>query len=279
MLATFPNEVTILEAVHAGQRSIEHGIEHRGESTAEEELIARRKTDDYFDEAMRTHNFVLIPEGIAREGKIWRDHFSQQRADNLYRALAQNGTYLCPTLVTERWGAYGDDMAKKPDARQQYIDPGTLPYWQPSMNMLSKYSTPAYKGWFKTKYRMLLQQIPRQQALGVQLLAGTDLTIPFIYPGSSVHDEIRLFATAGLTPLQALRTATTRPVAFFGLQRSLGSIAVGKRAELVLLDGNPLQNLDNLDHISAVVTHKTVLLRPALDRMMATAAIAAQSYK
>ena len=274
-----PNEVTILEAVHAGQRSIEHGIEHRGESTAEEELIARRHTDDYFDEAMRTHNYTLIPEGIAREGKVWREHFSQQRADELYRALAQNGTYLCPTLVTERWGAYGDEIAAKPDARQRYIDPGTLPYWQPSMNMLTKYRTPAYKEWFEIKYRMLLQQIPKQQALGVQLLAGTDLTIPFTYPGSSVHDEIRLFATAGLTPLQALQTATTRPVAFFGLQQSLGSVAVGKKAELVLLNGNPLDSLDNLDQIDAVLTHGKVLLRPELDSMMAKAATAAQGYR
>ena len=205
-----PNQITIMEAVQAGQRSIEHGIEHRGESTAEEELIQREKTDNYFSEAMRTHNFTLIPEGIAREGEIWRAHFSQQRADDLYRALAQHGTYLCPTLVTERWGAYGDEIASKPDPRQRFIDPNTLPYWQPSANMLTKYATPAYKAWFKTKYKMLLQQIPRQQALGVQLLAGTDLTVPFIYPGSSVHEEIKLFALAGLTPLQALQTATTR---------------------------------------------------------------------
>lgn len=274
-----PNEVTILEAVHAGQRSIEHGIEHRGESTAEEELIARRKTDDYFDKAMRTHDYTLIPEGIAREGKIWQEHFSQPRADALYRALAQNGTYLCPTLVTERWGAYGDELANTSDVRQQYIDPATLPYWQPSMNMLTKYRTPAYKQWFETKYKTLLEQIPRQQALGVQLLAGTDLTIPFIYPGSSVHDEIRLFAQAGITPLQALQTATTRPVAFFGLQQSLGSVAVGKKAELVLMDGNPLQNLDYLDRISAVLTHKRAILRPELNRMMAQAAKNAQSNK
>lgn len=274
-----PNDVTILEAVHAGQRSIEHGIEHRGESTAEEELIARRKTDDYMAEAMRTHNYTLIPEGIAREGNFWKEHFSQQRADDLYRALAKNGTYLCPTLVTERWGAFGDEISSKPDARQQYIDPGTLVYWQPSMNMLTKYRTPAYKKWFETKYKMLLQQIPKQQALGVQLLAGTDLTIPFTYPGSSVHDEIRLFAEAGLTPLQALQTATTRPVAFFGMQQNLGSVSVGKKAELVLLDGNPLQGLDNLDRISAVLTHSKVLLRPELDRMMSEAASFAQNSK
>ena len=274
-----PNEITILEAVHAGQRSIEHGIEHRGESKAEEELIARAKTNNYFDEAMRTKNFSLIPEGIAHDGEIWRQHFSQERADNLYREIAKNGTYLCPTLVTERAGADLDGMAKQTDPRERFIDPGTLPYWQPSANPIMKYATPAYKLWRKNTYEALLQQTPRQQALGVQLLAGTDLTIPFIYPGSSVHDEIRLFAQAGLTPLQALQTATTHPVAFFGLQASLGSVTVGKKAELVLLDGNPLQDLNNLDQISAVLTHKKAFLRSALYQMETQAASAAHSYQ
>ncbi|WP_446745375.1 amidohydrolase family protein [Silvibacterium acidisoli] len=274
-----PNEVTILEAVHAGQRSIEHGIEHRGESTAEEELIEHGKTNDYFKKAMQTHNFTLIPEGIAHDGEIWRKHFSQTRADDLYREFAKNGTYLCPTLVAGRSGTYGDEMANHADPRQRYIDPGTLPYWQPSANPIMKYATPAYKEWRQTLYKMILQQIPRQQELGVQLLAGTDLTVPFIYPGSSVHDEVRLLADAGLTPLQALQTATTHPVAFFHLEDSLGSIAVGKRAELVLLDGNPLQDLRNLDRISAVLTHKRAFLRPELDRMETNAANVASTFK
>ena len=274
-----PNDVTILEAVRAGQRSIEHGIEHRGESTAEEQLIQRGKTNNFMAEAMRTKNFTLIPEGIAAEGNIWLRNFSQNRADALYRALAQSGTYLCPTLVVERWGAYGDEIAAQPDARQQYIDPKTLVYWQPSMNMLTKYRTPAYKQWFKDKYAKLQEQLPKQQALGVQLLAGTDLTVPFTYPGSSVHDEVRLFAAAGLTPLEALQTATTHPVEFFGLQQSLGSVTVGKKAELVLLNGNPLGDLNNLDRIEAVVSHKRVIRRAELDQMMARAALVASTNK
>ena len=79
-------------------------------------------------------------------------------------------------------------------------------------------------------------------------------------------------ALAGLTNLQALQTATTHPVEFFGLQRSLGSVEVGKRAEFVLLDGNPLADLDNLDHIEAVVTHGRILRKTDLDAMTDEAA-------
>ena len=272
-----PDVVTILEAVHAGQRSIEHGIERRGESTAEQELIERRLTHDFMAEAMKTGKYTLIPDGIAEDGNIWLKNFSQERSNTLYRTLAKSGTYLCPTLVTEHWVAYGDEVASKPDDRQSYIDPKTLVYWQPSMNMLTKYRTATYIEWVKVKYAKLLQQIPRQQALGVQLLAGTDLTIPFTYPGSSVHDEVRLMASAGLTNLQALQTATTHPVAFFGLQKSLGSVEPGKQAELVLLDGNPLTDLDNLDHIWLVITHGKALRKPELDALMLGAANAVKS--
>jgi len=113
----------------------------------------------------------------------------------------------------------------------------------------------------------------------VQFLTGTDLTIPYIYPGFSVHDEMKMFVTAGLTPLQALQAATTHPVEFFGLQQSMGSIAAGKLAEVVLLDGNPLKNIGNADRIAAVITHGKVLRRPELDVMMLAAAEAAQSVK
>jgi imidazolonepropionase-like amidohydrolase len=272
-----PGRVTILEAVHAGQRSIEHGIEQRGESSAEQDLIDRRGTQDFMAEAIKTGNFSLIPEGIARDGDIWLKHFSQARADLLYRTLAKSETYLCPTLVTQHWVAYGDELSGKPDVRTRFIDPGTLVYWQPSMNMLTKYRTPAYIAWVKVRYAKYLQQVPRQEALGVQLLAGTDLTVPFTYPGSSVHDEVRLMASTGMTNLQALQTATTHPVDFFGLQKTLGSIAVGKRAEFVLLDGNPLADLSNLDRIEAVITHGKILRRPELDSMTDKAAKAVQN--
>ena len=272
-----PDRVTILESVQAGQRSIEHGIESRGESAAEDDLMDLRKTDDFMAEAMKTGNFTLIPEGIARHGQIWLKNFSQERADALYRTLAETRTYLCPTLVTGRWTAYGDDIASKPDARQRFIDPKTLVYWQPSMNMLTKYRTQAYIDWRKVKYAKQLEQIPRQQALGVQFLAGTDLTVPFIYPGSSVHEEVRLLASAGLTNTQALQAATTHPVEFFGLQKMMGSVEAGKRAEFVLLDGNPLADLNNLDHIHAVITHGRVLHKAELDAMTEDAAKAVKS--
>jgi hypothetical protein len=228
---------------------------------------------------MRTKNFSLIPDGIARKGNLLLDSFRQTRADALYASLVKHGTYLCPTLNVQRWVAYGDDLAKADDPRRRYIRPETLVYWQPSMNMLTKYRTAAYLEYTKRNYAAHLQQIRKEQAAGVQLLTGTDLTIPYTYPGFTVHDEMKLFVSAGLTPLQALQTATTHPVKYFGLQKTMGSIAEGKLAELVLLDGNPLTDIENTDHIAAVITHGKLLRRTVLDAMMLQAEEAAQARK
>ena len=274
-----PASITILEAVHAGQQSIEHGIEGRGESTSEEDLMDPKLKSDYMAEAMRTKNYSLIPEGIAAEGKVQLDHFSQERADALYRTLASSGTYLCPTLGVQYWIAYGDELAKRHDPREAFIDPKTLIYWQPSVNMLTRYRTPAYEEWVKVRYTKHLEQIARQQAAGVQFLTGTDLTVPYTYPGSSVHDEIKLFVKAGLTPLQALQASTTHPVEFFGLQRTLGSVTAGKMAEMVLLDGDPLRDIDSVNHISAVMTHGRLLRKPELEAMLARAVRAVPKSK
>ena len=272
-----PVLITIREATDAGQRTIEHAIELRGGSTAEQDVIDIQRKRDIMAEAMHTQNFALIPEFIAQNGNLLLDHFSQPRADALYRSFVRNGTYLCPTLDVKQWLAFVDDLAKQPSPRQQYVPKSTLHYWQPEVGLLTRYRTPAYIAFRKREYAAIMQQIPRQQAAGVQLLAGTDLTVPFTYAGFSVHDEMELFVKAGLSPLQALQTATTHPVEFFGLQQSMGSIVPGKVAELVVLDANPLQDIRNAGRITAVVTHGRILRRADLDSLLSEAAASAQA--
>jgi hypothetical protein len=274
-----PTHVTILEATNAGQRSIEHAIELRGGSTAERELIENdlRRKEPLLAEAMRTQNFSLIPETIAHDGGVLLDHLSQPKADSLYRAFVKNGTYLCPTLDVKEWLAYADDLAKRDDPREQYVPHATLHNWRPEVNMLTRYRTPAYIAFRKREYAAIRAQIPKEQAAGVQLLAGTDLTVPFTYAGFSVHEEMALLVKAGLTPLQALQSATTHPVEFLHLQTTMGSVTAGKRAELVILDDNPLADIHNTAKITAVVTHGRLLRRTELDVLLKQAAESAQN--
>lgn len=270
-----PVRVRTLQATNAGQRSIEHQIGLRGASTVEDEVMESEKTNDVFAEAMRTKNFPLIPESIAKKGNYLLDHFSDQRAKELYRAFARNGTYLDPTLVTDRALTYVDELSKEDDPRSKYIAATQREWWNPERGMLTRYRTPAYIAFRKRQFQKTLQQIPVAHRAGVIFLAGTDTTIPFIYPGFSLHDELGLFVQAGLTPLEALQTATINPARFLGLEQSVGTVQPGRLASLVLLDADPLKDIHNTTKIFAVIIRGKLLRRGDLDGMLKAAETAA----
>jgi imidazolonepropionase-like amidohydrolase len=103
---------------------------------------------------------------------------------------------------------------------------------------------------------------------GVLLLAATDVGIPMLVPGLSLHEELVLLAEAGLTPLEALRAATLNPARVLGLSDSLGTVEVGKLADLVLLEADPLVNIRNTQRIRAVVANGRLFRRADLDRLL-----------
>src|SRR4029077_16434990 len=100
---------------------------------------------------------------------------------------------------------------------------------------------------------------------GVKMLAGTDSS----FFGSAVHDELAEFVKAGLTPMQALQTATKNAAEYFGKLDSMGTVEKGKLADLVLLDANPLEAIGNVRKISSVVVNGRLLDRKALDGLLA----------
>lgn len=103
---------------------------------------------------------------------------------------------------------------------------------------------------------------------GVPIGAGTDTPIGYAVPGYSLHSELEMLVRAGLPPLEALRAATVRPAEFFGVQRALGTVEAGGLADLVLLSGNPLEDITQTRSIQAVVTKGQFLDRVALDALV-----------
>ncbi|HJQ09921.1 MAG TPA: amidohydrolase family protein, partial [Gemmatimonadaceae bacterium] len=121
--------------------------------------------------------------------------------------------------------------------------------------------------------RALLMRICKNA--GVRILAGTDVG-PYgpMIPGFSLHDELERLVADGLSPAEALRAATINPARFFGAADTLGTIAPGKRADLVLLDANPLTNIRNVRRINAVIVNGTLVdstLRQSVLDSLATA--------
>ena len=274
-----PSAISVREASRAGQRSLEHGIALQGGSTAEDEYIKRRLDQSAFQEALRTKNFALIPAKIARDNTMMLDAFSQERADVTYRLLAKNHTYVTPTLVTQRSLTFIDDLNKEPDPRMIYVSAEELQWWKPENGMLSKYRTPEYIAMRKREYAKTMEEVHRAQTLGVPLLAGTDITIPYTYPGFSLHDELKLFVDAGLTPMQALATATTNPAALLGLSKIWGRVASGYTANLVLLNADPSVDISNTKKIDSVLVNGERLDRSDLDRLLNEAKAPAAASK
>ena len=109
----------------------------------------------------------------------------------------------------------------------------------------------------------------RMHAAGVPIGAGTDTPIFLSIPGYSLHSELELLVRAGLTPLEALRSATVRPAEYFSLQDEMGTIDAGKRADLVMLTANPIEDIANTRKIEAVVSKGAYLDRARLAQLRA----------
>jgi imidazolonepropionase-like amidohydrolase len=118
----------------------------------------------------------------------------------------------------------------------KYVTPETLAWWKPALS--GNPSLSQMLGWWDRK---LVQAF---RAAGVILLVGTDTPNPPMIPGFSLHDELRTLVEAGLTPYEALEASTRNAAEFLG--GDFGTVAVGKRADLILLRQNPLDNIANL---------------------------------
>lgn len=104
---------------------------------------------------------------------------------------------------------------------------------------------------------------------GVPLMVGTDaMGFPRIAPGASMHHELQLLIESGLTPYEAIRAATTVPAVFLGKEEQFGTIAIGKRADLLLVEGNPLENIRYLRNPADAMVRGKWFGRSELRRML-----------
>ena len=94
----------------------------------------------------------------------------------------------------------------------------------------------------------------------VKIIAGTDAPIGFLTPGYSLHKELQLLVEGGLTPLEAIKAATITPAEFFNLDNEMGSIGIGKKADLIILNNNPILNIKNTRDIFKVISKGNIYI-------------------
>ncbi|HZU32190.1 MAG TPA: amidohydrolase family protein [Candidatus Angelobacter sp.] len=107
---------------------------------------------------------------------------------------------------------------------------------------------PAAREQSAKRFQTLLQTVRILHEAGVPIVAGTDQAVP----GFSVDREIELYVKAGFTPMEAIQAATLVPARAMGMEKDSGTIEAGKRADVILVDGNPLENISDLRKVSLV---------------------------
>jgi hypothetical protein len=264
-----PYSVTALEASAAGQKSIEH-ILHLFEACSCNELELQKEALKDIAEAsargMQESLQTLFSKLFRIEFKAMRN-YDKQKAQTLFARFVRNDTYVDPTLVGFTFERGDFDLS---DARLRYIPDPLKESWKPGNYLLSKSFTPQDYADAKTINRKRVKLVGIMRRAKVKLLAGTDSpTVAYSFAGFSLHDELALLVTAGLTPMEALQTTTRNPAEFFGILHSLGTIEKGKIADMVLLDANPLVDIHNTQRINAVMIGGRLLDRAMLDSMLA----------
>lgn len=257
-----PVEVSVSDASSAGQASIEHLAEIILDCSSDE-VDLRRQVVEAVQPAPPGSAELTRARRSARARALRMVDWPKCRS--LFSRLARNKTWVVPTLAV---GANVADTTRAHDARLRYFDATTLAAWRadapvPAARAPNDSSAP--------RPAPLADVAPYVRELvraGVGLLAGTDLPNFYTFPGFDLHAELALLVQAGLTPLQALQAATLNPARFLHATDSLGAVAPGKLADLVLLDANPLADIRNTAAIRAVFTNGRYLDRPALDSLL-----------
>jgi imidazolonepropionase-like amidohydrolase len=260
-----PDAVSPFAASDAGQASIEHltGI-LLACSSREDELRQQQVPAPPMDET---------PAELVIRQRRWQqevlDSYSSQKADSLFKKFVANHTWQTPTLPLLLDLAYLTPATDRVnDPRLKYIPGNVKKIWQQGRRASLANRTDSDFAQRAELVERSLAVVREMNLAGVKILAGTDSAAPNVFPGFSLHESLADLVRAGLTPMQAIQAATLRPAEFLGRETLQGTITVGKRADLVLLDENPLDDIHNTEKTNALILNGRLLNRADLDALL-----------
>lgn len=242
--------VSLIEASNAGHHSIEH---------IRDPLLLC-----FTDDREEVLNFLKEDDWSETDIEWGLKQFEQ--SSNVIEALKKNQTWLVPTLTVEwakvaiRDSLYVNDERRKilPESVREAFD-----------NYMAKKLTLSAKDrksdslWWATQ-KLLVKRMHKER---IPFMAGTDCACEGGIPGYSLHKELQLFVDAGLTPFEALQTATFNPVKFLKMTDSLGTVEKGKIADLVILDRNPIEDISATQSIFAVMLNGQLISKEHIKKI------------
>jgi hypothetical protein len=226
---------------------------------------------------------MASPAAFLDAGQDGMDHSFPVTIDSLpleermtfWRALAARDVGVVPTLVTVTESVFPPtshlqallkDTTGMLHPLRPYVSAFLLADWKEQLDEL----TSQRLAFYQRAWPVALKHIREMRQAGVRIMTGSDAAVLNVFPGTSLHEELRLLVdSVGMSPMEALMSATRKPAEWLGLADSVGTIARGKVADLVLLDADPRTDITNTRRIAAVVLRGRLLQRAELDVLRA----------
>ncbi len=206
----------------------------------------------------------VAPEDVARMQRAF-DTFSDEKCRALAAGYVADGSWQVPTLVRIRHQQLADAPDYETNADLAYMPEKKIKLWRKV--------TRKFKALPEAMRRTYRDAYPRQLALtrtfaeaGVRMMTGSDGGT-LMAPGLSLQEEFVQLGKAGLSPLKILQMTTINAAEYLERTDTMGTVAPGKNADLVLLDANPLERVENLAGIAGVVRAGTYYARADLDAL------------
>ena len=244
-----PLSIDLEEAIEAGLGGMQHvrnmdlACAKDADNLLDDRQVSLENEASIAGSALRTH--------IHSSQRYYAiDNTDDERCLRIIMKLSEYGVFQTPTLTINTF-----------DSRRFYADPK----WRETYQELPE---AAENNWMQGSLKLAnidvtenakkfdawsLSLVNKMHQEGVKIIAGTDTPIGYLTPGYSLHKELELLSEAGLSNMDVLRSATITPAEFFGMENQMGTIEVGKLADLVILDKNPLMSISNTQSIHSVI--------------------------
>lgn len=197
------------------------------------------------------------------------DTYDPELAVEVFAKMSEENVYVTPTLYIGKTLSEILEVDHQQDSLLNYIGPGIQKTYQGRIEGAKRAKASGSKMREKME-EISARMIEPMQNAGIKLLAGSDCGAfnSYVYPGESLHGELNALSKAGLSNAQVIKTSIINGPEFLDLGSEYGSIVSGKVADILILDKNPLENIDNLKKINTVIKSGEVYDRERLNTML-----------
>lgn len=259
-----PLSMDVISASNAGLSSMEHmrNLELSCASNADELLQQRLQLliaeKDSAGSILRSKIHDLQRETAVK-------NYDEIKANEVLAVLAKNQTWQIPTLALSAFLTNRHFENPEWDESISFLPEVIAQKWKEGAASIKKMPvTP-----FRIQYSdWSINMVKKIHEAKIEIMAGTDCPIALLTPGLSLHEELAMLVQAGLTPLEAIKTATVNPAKYFNLQHELGLVQEGMWADLILLDANPIENIANTKSINAIVKNGKYFKKSELNAIL-----------